>query len=164
MAITLMAVSIAGCGDSNSAKKSGTATKPATTPATTTSSPTPPTTDSTKPPIAITKPAPLDIVVGSTILEGTATATEGLLNWELVSNTKGVVDTGSLNVSCGAPCRGKFHSKISLPKKSVPAGNYELHVFEPSADDSNTRLHETLVPITVYAKPPAEPVGEMPGK
>lgn len=101
-----------------------------------------------QPPILVTAPAPFEQLVGSFILRGSAQVHEGALVWAILDARLRPMATGRMSATCGAPCRGRFSTRISLA--NVPIGSWELHVWSPNvADEGPERLHDTMVPVTV---------------
>lgn len=104
------------------------------------------------PPIQVTSPTSLAYVSRSFVLAGTAQVFEGALQWAILDAKLKPMVQGRMTASCGAPCRGKFRTRIALTK--VPVGSWELHVWAPPvADDDPPRPHDTMTPITVTAEP-----------
>ncbi|MCW2921092.1 MAG: Immunoglobulin-like domain of bacterial spore germination [Thermoleophilia bacterium] len=172
-----------GCGSSDDDGSKG-STKTSTTDTTTTDTTETTTTDDDHgdptelpdpvpegelPPIQVTSPTSLAYVSGSFVLAGSAQVTEGALQWAILDADLKPMTQGRMTASCGAPCRGKFRARIPLAK--VPVGSWELHVWTPPvADDDPPRVHDTMTPITVTAKPVtgapdpgATPPGGVPG-
>lgn len=135
-----------GSGERNSDTRDGASTTPAEEP-----EPTPaptPVPEGELPPIRIESPKPFQTLVGSFVLGGTAQVPEGELAWALLGADLRPLRRGRLSATCGAPCRGRFSTRISLAR--VPIGSWELHVWSPSgSDDGPARLHDTMVPVTV---------------
>jgi hypothetical protein len=121
------------------------------------------------PPIQVMSPTSLSYVSGSFVLAGTAQVFEGALQWAILDAKLKPMVQGRMTATCGAPCRGKFRTRISLAK--VPVGSWELHVWAPPVADTDAeRMHDTMTPITVTEEPvqgapdPGEiPPGGVPG-
>lgn len=111
--------------------------------------------------ISIGEPSPFATVTRTFVLAGTATTTEGALQWELrVGAGEPPVTTGRMTASCGAPCRGQYRTTVRAPR--ARPGSYELVVWETSAEDGR-RLGETFVPVTVVAqRDPGAPPSDTP--
>jgi hypothetical protein len=153
-AVAACAFALTACG-SDDAKQSSSTSPPPPPP----QQPEPP--PALDQPIVVRKPTALDIVVKQFVLAGTASVFEANVNWELIDAHDKVALDGFVTASAGAPERGTFRTVVKLA--GVKPGNYELHVFERSAKDGSRR-HDVLVPLTVYARAPEQPVGEIPGE
>lgn len=100
------------------------------------------------PPIRVESPAAFETLVGSFVLSGTAKVHEGTLAWAILDAKLEPMVRGTTTASCGAPCRGRFRTRVSL--RGVPVGSWELHVWSPNvSDEGPERLHDTMVPISV---------------
>lgn len=114
-------------------------------------------------PIRVETPKSFASVHGSFELSGTAQAHEGELRWAILDAALEPMTSGSMTASCGAPCVGTFATTVDVSK--VPIGSWELHVWQPPVADSDPeRVHDTIVPITVTAKPvdPDDPAADAP--
>lgn len=181
LAALALALLVAGCGsddgDDDTPSKSTKTTKTTTTTTTDADPDDPgdptelpdPVPDGELPPIQVTSPTSLAYVSGSFVLAGSAQVFEGALQWAILDARLKPMVQGRMTATCGAPCRGKFRTRIALAK--VPVGSWELHVWAPPvADDDPARVHDTMTPITVTAQPVdgspdpgATPPGGVPG-
>lgn len=155
---------LAGCGSDDDASNSRTPSKATTTTDTAsttpdgdaekTPDPTPlpePTPTGEQPPITVAQPATFAVVAKAFVLSGTASVTEAELAWAILGTDLRPLVSGRMSATCGAPCRGKYRTSVSLAK--VPLGSYELHVWSPNSSEGGAaRLHDTVTPITVAAR------------
>ncbi len=104
------------------------------------------------PAIIVESPSMLASVHGSFTLSGTAKVHEGTIAWVILDASGKPLAQGVTTASCGAPCRGKFSTKVNVAK--VRPGSWELHVYRPPVDDSDpARGDDTMVPITITSEP-----------
>lgn len=113
------------------------------------------------PPIEVIAPPTFSSVHRSFVLRGTAQVHEGELRWAILDADLEALASGRMMASCGAPCRGKFSTRVDVSK--VPVGSWELHVFAPPvADGDPPRVHDVILPITVAANPVDQPAADAP--
>lgn len=113
------------------------------------------------PPIEVIAPPTFSSVHRSFVLRGTAQVHEGELRWAILDADLEALASGRMMASCGAPCRGKFSTRVDVSK--VPVGSWELHVFAPPVADSDPpRVHDVILPITVVANPVDQPAADAP--
>lgn len=140
---------IPGCSNKQDASQS-VSKKPSNKPPTEETSPV--NTKKESSPILISTPPIFASVFKSFKLAGSATAHEGELRWQILGPNEKLLLSGPIKVTCGAPCRGKFNTAVDVRK--VPAGQYELHVFQPPvSDDDPLRVNDTITPITITTGP-----------
>jgi hypothetical protein len=77
---------------------------------------------------------------------------EGAVAWQILDASDEPLASGTAQASCGAPCRGRFSTRIDVSK--VEPGSWELHVFQPPVSGKEPpRLHDFIVPITITTGP-----------
>jgi hypothetical protein len=98
-------------------------------------------------PIWINSPNRGEVVDGGdVVVSGEATTFEGAFLWQLIDAADGsVVRSGNGQASAGGPARGTYEIALG----DLEPGEYQIRVFELSAEDGTTVAAERTIPFTV---------------
>lgn len=98
-------------------------------------------------PIWINSPTRGEVIDGSdVVVSGEATTFEGAFSWELLDGADGaVLRSGTGQASAGGPVRGTYEIALG----DLAPGDYQIRVFELSAEDGTTVSAERTIPFIV---------------